>query len=221
MSTTETELPVAAVKIPVRSKAIQSLQSPLWTRFFERCLLQRFSRDKFDDAFARLYLQRPIDGRSLVYSLLSCQRKSSFVADPLVMSCLETFLNTDKADCGQLLYGLLLKSRQLDAQTVTALGMLSNSVRNCTDLETRIFALISSQIVNGKVPQKPAEARGIILAISKWLSAVSSPNGAIARGEDRHANEMCDSLGILTISILENRRMAGVIDHACSLGMFS
>jgi hypothetical protein len=203
-------------KVAMRPKFTQPVRSGLWNKFFQRCFLQRVSRKQFETDFDRLYSHHPIGGRSLVYSLLGSQKFSGLVADPLMLVYLEIFLSTRKADASQILYSLLLKSKHLVLQNPQTSGAGQKPLVNPTDLETRVFAMISGRIMGGKLPQNPEEARGILIAVTKWLMAVSNPAGPIAQGKDARAHEMVDTIGILTIAILENKRMVGIIDTASS-----
>jgi hypothetical protein len=205
--------------LSVRPKIPLPHRSPLWTRFFDECFKRRVKPPQLERAYVRLINEHPIDGRSLVYSLLDTQTYSPLSAEPLALVAIGLFFDSNAVDAGQVLYSLLLKSKYLDIQTQKFLEEKYDQQKNPTDLETRVFETIARRMVAGTTPRRTAEARSILLALSKWMIALANPESSLAAGLDEDGVRLCNSFGALIAIVLENRRMISIIDYACSLGM--
>ena len=80
-------------------------------------------------------------------------------------------------------------------------------------MDTKMISLATTRIVSGKAPKSPREARAVLDTLPAWLAAVAGCNNAM-NALDHQIALWAESVGGLAISILENQRFIGIIDHA-------
>ena len=196
-----------------------SAHSVSWKRLFKNSLSLRLRKAQFEKLSNQLYSQCPIAGQELVDLLLNCQDGSGPVADPLVSTYLESLLISGKTDAAHVLDGLYIDSRYSQLSVALEETVQRKRTRKMTnDLDSRTFIVLLRQFIAKKLPTSPEEARGVLQSLSKWMLAVSSFHVTLMQVLDPDALATCDGLGMLIISVLENTRMIGLIDHACSKG---
>jgi hypothetical protein len=214
------------------TKSITNLQAPIfkrnkngsahslsWKRLFANSLSLRLRKPQFEKLSNQLYSNSPIPGHELVDLLLNCQDGCGPVADPLLSTYLESLLLSGKVDAAHVLDGLYVDSRYSQPAVALEETIQRKRTRKMTnDLDSRIFIILLRHFVAGKLPTTPEEGRGVLQSISKWMIAVANFHVTLMRVLDPDALATCDGLGLLIISVLENVRMIGLIDHACSRG---
>jgi hypothetical protein len=77
-----------------------------------------------------------------------------------------------------------------------------------------MILLAAMRIIAEKAPKSPIEARGVLDALSKWLAAVTGSSGTLMHALDQQMALWAESVGVLAIAVLENRRFISIIDHA-------
>ena len=80
-------------------------------------------------------------------------------------------------------------------------------------MDTKMIFLAATRIITGKAPKSPREARAVLDTLPAWLTAAEGSHGAMDAFDHQFAL-WAESVGVLAISILENQRFVGIIDHA-------
>jgi hypothetical protein len=189
----------------------------VWPRLIAQCLSRRIRKDQFSKLVAQLYEDSPAPGRILVDILLDFNKKNAgAMTDPLINAYLDILLTSGKVTGANLLESLYKNSRYCEQkQANNNLSSKPEPQKNSADIESVILELTARQILKGAMPATPTEARGILLALAIWMSAVSELSYAM----DPLTGTLYDSLGTLAIAALESHRIIGVIDTWCSKGM--
>jgi hypothetical protein len=189
-----------------------------WKRLFHHCLSHRLRKQPFEKLANQLHYQFPLAGQEIVDILLNCQDGAGPVADPLLSTYLESLLLSETINAAHLLDGLYLDSRYCSQPTMALEETIQRKKarKMSNDLDSGIFMILFRHFLSGKLPSEPEEARGALRSLSKWMLAVSNFHVSLLHVLDQDAIATCDGLGLLTVCVLENIRMIGLIDHACS-----
>jgi hypothetical protein len=183
------------------------IESELWQRFCNESIRWRVTKDKYQQLAKELLTEERIPSPLLVKYVLDGQIDGDITADPLLCNYVEVLLDMDAFDLSHLLQGTYLRSshRMPPAQDGTP--------RNCSDMDTKMIFLAATRIITGKAPKSPREARAVLDTLPAWLAAAAGSHGAMNAFDHQFAL-WAESVGVLAISILENQRFVGIIDHA-------
>jgi len=211
---------VTSWDLPISSASDKQIavDSVLWQRFCQESIRWRVAKDKYEQLARQLLKEEPVQGANLMKYVLDCQIDGDLVADGLLCSYVETLLDLEALDLSHLLLGTYLRSYYIPQTANGGLQDPSQNVpgmpRNSVDMDTKMIVLAATRIISESVPKSPKEARAVLDALPKWLTAVSGSHNAVMHALDHQFALWAESVGILAISVLENRRFISIIDHA-------
>jgi hypothetical protein len=210
-----------SLQTPVFKRTKQGSSDALsWKQLFHHCLSHRLRKQDFERLANQLHCRLPLAGQELVDILLNCQDGAGPVADPLLSIYLESLLLSEVINAAHLLDGLYVDSRYCPHPTMALDETVQRKKarRMSNDLDSTIFMILCRHFLSGKLPSVPEEARELLRSLSKWMLAVTSFYVSLLQVLDQDAIATCDALGLFAVCVLENIRMIGLIDHACSKG---
>jgi hypothetical protein len=180
----------------------------VWKLFFEMCLNERVWNPQFNSLASRLWSESSVGGWYLVNQLLDCQRADSLDGDPLISHYLEDLLATKRIILSDILNALLEHSRYRQHKPI-------REPKNSPDLETTLLSLVAKHLLLGSAQLPPHHGQKVIHVLCDWIRAINRPEQLML---DPNAPQLCDALGTLTISVLENSDVIAAIDGFCGTG---
>jgi len=187
-----------------------------WRAFIQNALRIRPDQGKFLQFAQELSDQSPISGLKLASIVIASQRSSNKIVDPRIPIFIEQFLEARIINTDDVLAALFQQNPdRTDVQK-------DNSNHNGSELLAIVLDHLTRCFVVGKSPNTIPETRQSLLVLARWLESVvtaASPGDALIQSLDHQTFLICDSLGLLAISMLENARVTGVIAKVLSKGM--
>jgi hypothetical protein len=202
--------------LPVPSaSAGQDVDSELWQKFCQEAIRWRVAKDKYQQLARELLREERIPGRLLIKYVLDCQIDGDLVADCLLCNYVEVLLDIEAFDLSHLLQGTYLRSSHCITRPANGLqDGAQKTPTNSPDMDTKMIFLAATRIISGKAPKSPKEARLVLEILPNWLATVASSHDAVMNALDHQFALLAESIGVLAISVLENQRFIGIIDHS-------
>ncbi|KAF2085903.1 mediator of RNA polymeras-like protein II transcription subunit 5, partial [Saccharata proteae CBS 121410] len=194
-----------------------------WTDFLDRCLQLRISVDKFTKFANELSKRSHCDGPKLAEALLRPRSKAITSLDPLVPVYLERLLAMNKLSPPDVL-GVLYHHSQHGSTELKSSHASSekkaSSWQVTPELEELVCGRIMKAFTANERPRTISEARRTLQILSQWMTTVSNAQTAdslvqsLAEGSHHLQAQTVMNLGMLVLSVVENPKVAGVIEMA-------
>ena len=82
-------------------------------------------------------------------------------------------------------------------------------------METTLITFVAKHMLSNNAPRPPHHCRKLIEVLCNWLRAINKPEQLML---DQNGPHLCDALGALTLTMLENNDTITVIDNHCGKG---
>jgi mediator of RNA polymerase II transcription subunit 5 len=191
-----------------------------WTSFLDRCLERRVRSQQFHSLVAQLHRRTPIFSPKLAEILITRQARMGGMLDPLLPVYAEALLERGRISSADLL-GALYKHSKANAKTDTlkavATSLPEGKFYNSAEFESITFEVLTrAYLPEGGQPQTQDETRVSLVLLTEWLNANVTRGTSLADEPDHQtlidAMAVFESFGALSTAMLENARVAGVID---------
>ncbi|KIW05199.1 uncharacterized protein PV09_03743 [Verruconis gallopava] len=194
--------------------------SEQWTQLLDRCLQRRVRREQFHSLADQLYRRTPIMSAKLSDMLITRQELTPDMFDPLLSVYVETLLEHGRINSADLLAALYRHSKSAikpESRDLDSTEKKENKVYNTAEFESAVFDMLTrAYLPDGGRPKTQDETRIALVLLSEWLEANISRGTSLADESDHQvlveAMSVIESFGALSIAMLENARVAGVID---------
>lgn len=207
-------------------RASMANTTELWTRFLDGCLERRVREEQFNPLVMKLHRRSPIIGLKLADILISRQRLMPGIVDPLLTDYAESLLDHGRISSADLL-GALYKHSRASAKPESQENQSSEKggkpAYNPAELESAILnILMRAYLPDGKRPASQDETRIALRVLAEWLNTIASQGTALMQEVDHQiiveALSVFDSIGALSIAMLENPKVIGIVDTALHKG---
>jgi mediator of RNA polymerase II transcription subunit 5 len=194
--------------------------SAQWTHLLDRCLERRVRGEQFSSLVGQLHRRTPIFGAKLAEILITRQGLLPRMLDPLLPVYVEALLERGRINSAELLAALYRHSRAAarpEGQEEEAKQEQEQKLYNSAELESNVFDVLTrAYLPDGSRPKTQDETRGVLVLLTEWLNAHVARGTALADETDHQvlvdAMSVFESFGALSIAMLENARVSGVIE---------
>ena len=194
--------------------------SEQWTRFLDRCLERRVRGPQFHSLVAQLHRRTPIFGAKLADILITRQTLMPGMLDPLLPVYAESLLERGRINSADLLAALYRHSKAAakpDTDSSEAAEKATTKVYNTAELESTVFEVLTrAYLPDGGRPKTQDETRVALVLLTEWLNASVARGTSLADESDHQvlvdAMAVFEAFGLLSIAMLENAKVAGVVD---------
>lgn len=200
--------------------------SELWSTFLDGCLARRIQDDQFTTLVKQLYRRSPIIGIKLANILLEEQKSIPGVLDPLIPVYVELLLEHGRINSADLLGALYKHSKssvKTPSQDEDTPVEPDDQAYNVLELESTVFDVVSrAYSPGGGKPASQDEARAALKLLAEWLNATVATGASLVEVVDPQVFvetiSVYNSLGALSIAMLENIKVIGIVDTALQKG---
>lgn len=194
--------------------------SEQWTSFLDRCLERRVRGQQFHSLVAQLHRRASIFGPKLAEILITRQDRMGGMVDPLLPVYAEFLLERGRISSADLLGALYKHSKasaKVDTPKVATFSPTGGKICNTAEFESIIFEVLTrAYLPGGGQPKTQDETRVALVLLTEWLNANVTRGTNLADESDHQtlidAMTVFESFGALSIAMLENTRVAGVIE---------
>jgi len=186
-----------------------------WQTLIRNSLRLRLDQDKFLHLVEELNRRTPIPGHKLATLIVESQKISPKIVDPRIPLFIVQLHDARIINSYDVLAALFHEcTGASETQNRSATPQTYELATNVLDHLTRCF-------LSAKSPKAIPETRQTLAVLSRWLEAVASTgtdSNALLQSLDHNAVLLYDYLGSLSIAMLENVRVGGVIEKAITPG---
>lgn len=175
---------------------------------------------QFSNLVAQLHRRTPIFGAKLADILITRQGLMPGMLDPLLPVYAESLLERGRINSADLLAALYRHSKasaKADTQSSDGPGKDDARTYNTAEFESTIFEVLTrAYLPEGGRPKTQDESRVALVLLAEWLNANVARGASLADESDHQilvdAMAVFESFGTLSIAMLENVRVAGIVD---------
>ena len=202
------------------------MDSTPWQRFIRACLRRRLRKEKVIKLAEALSRKSPSKGLPITETLLTTRKSRSSPVDPLVIVYLDGLLEVGIVDTQDILSSLY-SSWKRQKTIFLDVGEGSHDLNTRPDacinpeLEGIVLEQLTRGFQSGKRPKTQTEVKQTLRTLSEWLSSVTTGSHSLLQPLEQQSSSLYGALGALMLAMLENAKVAGVVDTAMPKGTVS